>query len=277
MNAQTSEILATPGAAMGAALALVAFLAVTAAFLAALWWRQRARAQSLTDQVARERRRADEAVHAGDAFFGLVSHEFRSPIAAIIGYQELLRDCAYGDIGDAALDPLDRIGRSATLLLHLVDGSLDLARAQAGELSPDLQETDLHGLLDEVAEEFRQHCAERKLRHTVHLDPDLPTIRSDPERITRALHLLIVSAVKNPSGERLELEATREPDGATVRIRGTRMPSSDEALDPALRAGIRVAIAAAVADLLDGSLRLVPADGPKGMELVFKIRDATGT
>jgi signal transduction histidine kinase len=277
MNAQTSHILVTPGAAVGAALALVAFLVVTAALLAVLWWRQRARAHSLADEAARERRRADEAVHAGDAFFGLVSHEFRSPIAAIIGYQELLRDCAYGDIGDAALDPLDRIGRSANLLLHLVDGSLDLARAQAGELSPDLQETDLRGLLEEVAEEFRQHCAERKLRHTVHLDTDLPTIRSDPERITRALHLLIVSAVKNPSGERLELQATREADGATVRIRGTRIPISDEAIDPALRAGIRIAIAAAVAELLHGSLRLVPADGPKGTEVVLRIRDATGT
>jgi signal transduction histidine kinase len=277
MNAQTSDILATPAAAMGAALALVAFLAVTAALLAALWWRQRARARSLADQAARERRRADEAIHAGDAFFGLVSHEFRSPIAAIIGYQELLRDSAYGDIGDAALDPLDRIGRSASLLLHLVDGSLDLARAQAGELSPNLQETNLRGLLENVAEEFRQYCAERKLRHTVHLDTDLPIIRSDPERITRALHLLTVSAVKNPSGERLELRATREPDGATVRIRGTRIPISDEAIDPALRAGIRIAIAAAVADLLHGSLRLIPSDGPKGMEVVFTIRDATGT
>jgi signal transduction histidine kinase len=276
MNAQTTDILATPGAALGAALALVAFLAVIAALLAALWWRQRARVHSLADEAARERRRADEAIHAGDAFFGLVSHEFRSPIAAIIGYQELLRDCAYGDIGEAALDPLDRIGRSASLLLHLVDGSLDLARAQAGELSPDLQETDLRGLLEEVAEEFRQHCAERKLRHTVHLDTDLPTIRSDPERITRALHLLVVSAVKNPSGERLELQTAREPDGATVRIRGTRIPITDEAIDPTLRAGIRIAIAAAVADLLNGSLRLVPADGPMGTEVVFRIRDAPG-
>jgi hypothetical protein len=41
MNAQTTDILATPGAAMGVALALVAFLAVTAALLAVLWWRQR--------------------------------------------------------------------------------------------------------------------------------------------------------------------------------------------------------------------------------------------
>lgn len=274
MNAQASEILATPGAAMGIALALVAFLAVVATILAVLWVRQRARVRSLTADLARDRSRADEAVHAAEAFFGLVSHEFRSPIAAIIGYQELLRDRAYGDIGDAALDPLDRIGRSATLLMHLVDGSLDLARVHAGGLSPDLQETDLRALLEEIAREFRQHCAERKLRHTVHLDSDLPTITSDPERITRALHLLMVSAVKNPSGERLELRATTEPDGAIVQIRGTRIPVRDDALDPAVRTGIRVAIATAVAELLGGSLRLDPADGPQAAEAVFRIRDA---
>jgi signal transduction histidine kinase len=274
MSAQTPEILATPGAAMGAALALVAFLAVVATILTVLWARQRARVRSLAADLEHERRRADEAAHAAEAFFALVSHEFRSPIAAIIGYQELLRDHAYGDIGDAALDPLDRIGRSANLLMHLIDGSLDLARRRTGDLSPDLQVTNLRELMEEVADEFRQHCAERKLRHTVHLDTDLPTITSDPERITRALHLLMVSAVKNPSGERLELRATTEPDGATVQIRGTRIPVRSDALDPALRTGIRIAIAAAVAELLAGSLQLHPADGPQAAEAVFRIRDA---
>jgi signal transduction histidine kinase len=272
VTVQAPELLANPGAAVGAA--LVAALAIAGAAMAVVWWRQRNRARRLDAQLRQQRQRTDEAAHAGDAFFGLVSHEFRSPIAAIIGYQELLRDKAYGDIGDAALEPLDRIGRSATLLLHLIDGSLDLARIQAGDLSPDLQETDLETVLAGVAREFRDHCLERSLRHAVHMEDALPTIWSDPERIARALHLLVVSAVKNPSGEQLELRVSRERDGATVRIRGTRIPIRTESLDPALRTGIRLAIASALAELLGGSLHLEPADDTHTGESIFRIRDA---
>lgn len=255
---------------------LLAILAGLAATLAILWWQQRARARHLANQLERERQRADRADHAGDAFFGLVSHEFRSPIAAIIGYQELLADSAYGDLGDGARDPLDRIGRSAQHLLHLIDGALDLARGQAGELSPDLEEIDLKRLLEDVAAEFSLHCAERSLRYAVHIDDDLPAIHSDAERLTRALHLLLVSAVKNPSGERLELNATTEPDGATVRIRGIRFPVRGDVVDPALRTGIRIAIAAQTAELLGGSLRLNPAGEAQATEAVVRIRDSSG-
>lgn len=253
---------------------LVGLLAALAAILAILWWRQIEVARRLDEQLELERKRADQAGRAGDAFFSLVSHEFRSPIAAIIGYKELLVDSAYGDLGDGARDPLERVGRSAQHLLQLIDGALDLARIDGDGLTPDLEETDLQILLEQTATEFNLLCDERSLRHTVHLDTDLPTIQSDPERLHRALHLLVVSAVKNPSGQQLELEANTEPDGATIRIRGIRIPVRDDALDPALRTGIRIAIASAVADVLGGTLLLDPADQPQATEVVFRIRDA---
>lgn len=263
--------VASTGLLLGLLIGLLAGLAAT---LALLWWRQIQRARHLDDQLELERKRADQAARAGDAFFSLVSHEFRSPISAIIGYQELLADRAYGDLGDGARDPLERVGRSAHHLLHLIDGALDLARIHGDGLTPDLEETDLQLLIDDVAADFNLMCDERSLRHAVHLDADLPTIQSDPERLTRALHLLLVSAIKNPSGQRLELEATTETDGATIRIRGTRIPVRDDALDPALRTGIRIAIAHAMADILGGTLVLNPPDQPQATEVVFRIRDA---
>jgi signal transduction histidine kinase len=255
--------------------ALAAFLAAVAlaTAFAILWLRERRRVRRLRHALEADRQRADNAARAGDAFFDLVSHELRSPIAAIVGYQELLDDGAYGAMGDAAHEPLQRIGRSARYLLNLVDGTVDLARDRVGTFTPRLESVDLQYIMDETARAFRTHARERSLRCSVDIDPHLPDIRSDPERLTRALDLLVFSAVKHPAGERVELTVEPEDDGATVRVRGTRLPTY-EADDPAVRAGIRMAIVAVTARRLGGDLRLECGADGVATELVLRIRGA---
>jgi signal transduction histidine kinase len=256
--------------------ALAAFIAATA--LAALWWRERRRRQRLMDQLHFERRRADSALadagaaaDAADSFFDVVSHELRSPLAAIIGYQELLQDGAYGALGDGAAEPVHRIGRSAQHLLHLIDGVVDLARLRAGSVVPELQTIHLNGFLEDVAIDFRTQADERSLRHVDHIEPGLRTIRSDPGRLARALHLLVVAAIRNPAGEQLELRARSDEDGLVVRVIGTRIPLHTEVRDPALRTGIRLAVARATAELLGGDLSIMGPDGHVAAELVLRI------
>ena len=257
--------------------ALLLGLAVLAGLvaLAALWRREKGHSRLLRLQVEAERQRAEaegqraeaegqraEAVtRAVDDFFNLVSHELRSPIAAIIGYQELLQDDAYGTLGDAASEPLERIGRSAGQLLHLVDGLLDLAQERGGCGKASIQDVDLGELMEHVASSFRINAAERSLRYSLHQDPDLPRIRSDPERLERALDLLVISALKYPAGKSVELRIDGQPDGALIHIKGTHMPVHDDVVDPALRAGVRMAIVDATARLLGCELLLDEADG----------------
>jgi signal transduction histidine kinase len=262
--------------AIALAIALTAALAA-AATLAALWARQRARLHHLERDIERLQQQTREAQHAADTFFDTVGHELRSPVAAIIGYQELLGDGAYGDIGPAAREPLDRIGRSVYHLLDLIDGTLDLARIRAGTAAPDLANADLGLLIDDIATAFRSHAEERSLRHYVRIEHPLPTIRSDFDRLARALRLLAIHAVKHPAGERLELRVQRHPDGATVQIRGIRLPTRHEAHDPALRTGIRLAIAAGVADLLGHDLQAQPASDDGVHAITFRIRDAAAS
>jgi two-component system, cell cycle sensor histidine kinase PleC len=253
--------------AAGAALAL-------AALAAALWQRERRRSREARQELGHQQARADAAASAGQAFFDAVTHELRSPIAAILGYQELLRDGAYGAMGDGAREPLERIGRSAHHLLLLVDGIVDLAQERAGSLQPHLENVRLHDLLHTAARTFQLQAQERALRHSVHLDPDIPDIRSDPERAARAVDLLLTTAVKHPAGERLELRMERAPDGATIRVRGTRIPAYAKAADPAVRAGVRMAIVESTVRLLGGELRVGDPHGEDAAEVVLHLRDA---
>lgn len=218
-------------------------------------------------------RQADQARHARDHFFDLATHELRSPLAAILGYQELLQDGAYGDLDDAAAEPVTRIGRSARHLLNLIDGIIELSRLRAGGLRPELEPVNTAVLLSGIADAFRSHATDRGLEPRVTLPEGLPTITSDPDRLLRALDLFLTSAIKHPAGREIHLDVRSDGDDLRVRIHPTEFSLRDQDPDPEVRLGIRLAVAERVAELLGGGL-VVEGGGEgavRGLEL--RVRD----
>jgi signal transduction histidine kinase len=251
-----------------------AFLAVALAaalIVAAVQTRRLRDARASIDDA---RVRADRADRAREAFFDLATHELRSPLAAILGYQELLRDGAYGDLPDAAAEPVVRIGRSARHLLNLIDGVVELSRLRGGALRPDLEPVNLAVVLSGIAEAFQTHAADRGMEARVDIPASLPTITSDFDRLTRALDLLITSAMKHPEGDTLALEARSTSDGLEIRIHPTNLEVQDGSDDLAIRLGIRLAVAGGIAELLGGALELESDDDGRTVRgLRFSIRD----
>lgn len=256
----------TPAVAlMAVALALVL---VATALLAALFVRERHRARAAE-------RRARAAVEARDAFFDLATHELRSPLAAILGYQELLQEGAYGTLDQSAEEPVRRIGRSARHLLHLIDGVVELGRLRSGGVHPDIEPVNTGVLISALAEAFRTQARDRGLDPRVNVQGPLPLIRSDPDRLLRALDLFMTSALKHPDGAALHLDARSDGHDLRVRIHpiDLRLPPDD---DPELRLGIRLAIADHVATLLGGELRLETApDRPNVRAIELRVKDLT--
>ncbi len=257
-------------------LALAAALALAALAATAALTRERRRARLREVELRDALRRSSDAARAADfrdAFFDMVSHELRSPLSAILGFQELLQDGAYGDIDDEAADAVERIGRSALHLLHLIDGVVLLSRLRTGDVPVQRAPVHLGGLLAPVADAFRTQASERGVEALVRMPDRLPTVLSDSDHLVRALDLLVTSVVKHPAGSTLELDVEPHDDGATLHIRGTAIDMAQHA-DPELRTGLRLAIAARVATLLDGELALSPPYGPVVESLAFRIRGA---
>lgn len=218
--------------------------------------------------------RAARAEHARDSFFDLTTHELRSPLAAILGYQELLEDGAYGDLPDAALEPVARIGRSGKHLLHLIDGVVELSRIRGGALRPDLEPVNLAVLLSGAADAFRTHARDRGLEPRLAIPESLPIITSDLDRLLRALDLLISSALKHPAGDAMSFDASTTGHDLTVRIHPTSLQVHQDADDLAIRLGIRIAVADGIARLLGGELVLeTDAEGSTVRGLSFRVRD----
>lgn len=269
------------------AAAWIAILATAAiAALAGLWIRERRTARRLREELATAQRRADRTATAQATFFDLVTHELRSPMAAILGYQELLQEGAYGDLEPGASDALDRMARSARHLLNLIDGVVELSQLRAGILSPDLSRVSPGMLVATAAESFRTHARDRDIPAQVEAGAGYQTIWSDQGRLARALDLIVTSAVKYPGTDGLRFHARPlhgddGPPGLSITLSGLGLRTDPDADDPALRLGLRLAVARRIATLLGGGLEMDfdPDDDARVLAMTFRVRslDPPGT
>src|SRR5207249_287685 len=175
-----------------------------------------------------ERRRVEElrrlsALRAD--FVSLVSHELRSPMAAVIGaartLQERWRSLAPGQREAFLALIADETNRLAALIGDV----LDTSRIEAGTFSYSFSDVDLPRLVQDAVSSAA--VGQDEVRVTADVEKSLPHIRGDRERLRQVLANLIDNAVKySPVGDAVEVSARRE-DGRvsiSVRDRGPGIP-----------------------------------------------------
>lgn len=249
--------------------------------------RDRRRRRRLDRELDECRRRLAAARDARDTFFDLTTHELRSPLSAILGYQELLREGAVGALPEKAREPIARIGRSARHLLDLIDGIIELSRIRTGAVQLDLETVDMRTVCASVAEAFTTRAAERGLTPHVEIPEQLPTVRTDPGRLLRALDLAVISGVRHPAGDRIRLEVVARERDVSLTIAPVDIaldPLADPADedfdhgpgappgDPVRRLGVRLAVVGRVAELLGGGLDL-PTRAGRVRAVIVRIGD----
>ena len=189
-----------------------------------------------TQELAAERDRADSASRAKSAFLTNISHELRTPLHYVIGMSGLL----VRKVADEQLKTrLENIHKSGKALLQLLDGLLDLAQIEAGELTLADRNFDPRTLLEDVGAKARAAAEEKGLSLQLALGADLPRLlRGDPECLGKILEQLLSNAVKFSAHGRITLEA-RCRDACRGKV-ALRLSVSDEGIGitPSLKAGL---------------------------------------
>lgn len=193
-------------------------------------------------------RSAEAANRAKSAFMAHMSHELRSPLNAILGFSEVIRDLHFGGalVGKYA-EYGGYIHQAGSHLLALIDDILDLAKVEAGKLELQPSRFDLNALLDECARMMRPMVEQRGLALGVMgMAPD-PLLTADRRRTKQMILNLLSNAIKfTPGGGRVELSAQRTADGAvTVTVLDTGVGMTDSQVKLALQPFGRVAGSAA--------------------------------
>jgi signal transduction histidine kinase/CheY-like chemotaxis protein len=100
-------------------------------------------------ELQRLNKELEKASQAKNEFLSRMSHEFRTPLAAIMGFSELL---ALADLDEKKRGWAETIQRAGNHLLRLVDEVLDISRIEAGELPLSVEPIEIGPLLDDVTE-----------------------------------------------------------------------------------------------------------------------------
>jgi signal transduction histidine kinase len=172
----------------------------------------------LTDAGRQAREAAEHANLAKTLFLQTMSHEFRTPLNAILGYTDLLSDEVVGPVTLVQKDHLRRIRRSSDHLLGLIEELLRFARLDAGEevSSPE------RVLAAEVVEEtfdIVRSLAERKGLQLRSQLPDYPiALDTDRLKLRQILVNVVTNAVKYSDAGEVLLVVGVAGSGAATRI-----------------------------------------------------------
>jgi signal transduction histidine kinase len=189
---------------------------------------QNIRAYEAERQTVEELRRLS-ALRAD--FVSLVSHELRSPMAAVIGSARTLHQRWRQLTADQRDAFLALIGDETQRLANLIGDVLDTSRIEAGTFSYTFEDVDIPTLVKDAVAAAAMAQDEVPVRSTVSGSP--PSIRGDRERLRQVLANLIDNAVKySPAGERVDVTVLAE-NGALrvdVRDRGPGVPAEHQRL-----------------------------------------------
>jgi len=146
-------------------------------------------------------------------FVSMVSHEFRSALVGIQGFSELIRDEALevADIKNLAGD----INNDALRLNRMITEMLEFDRMEAGKIHLELKPLDINLLVEDAVE----HARVTTTKHVVteSLQPDLPPVSGDADRLTQVLTNLLSNAVKySPDGGEISIRSRL--DGSFVEV-----------------------------------------------------------
>ena len=158
-------------------------------------------------------------------FFGMVTHEFKTPLAVInrsaqmIAYTAALQD-------EALIKRVNTIRENSVNLINLLDACMNDAVMARGELHLEPADVDLTALLDSARQYFFEVCPERKIELTV---PDTPQKYHGDERL---LFHLIVNLMDNAIKFSalpitVRLERTAEAFCLTVTDQGIGIPAGE--------------------------------------------------
>jgi PAS domain S-box-containing protein len=148
-------------------------------------------------KLAEARDQALEALRLKSRILAVVSHDFRTPLGAILGFAEMLKEGMLGKVPDAQLGPIERIIANTNQLTDLVNDLLDQAQLEAGKITLHVSQFPPTKLLDTIETTMGPKAREKNLRLITVVSPGVPSIvRGDISRLNQAVTNLVGNALK---------------------------------------------------------------------------------
>lgn len=240
--------------------------------------------EDVTEKFEQERtlraalRQAEIANKMKAAFLAAMSHELKTPLNAVLGFSEIIRDEMLGPAGHAAYrEYAGDIHKSGTRLLAVINDVLDVSRLEGGLLTIDARPENVLDVAEAAIKQARNLTHDQ--RHiAVDVPPDMPSLLVDPRRLSQALGNLLANALKfTPQTGTVRFAARLKADGSLhLMVEDTGIGMAPETVAAALEpfrqvdgslarrfegAGLGLSISKALVELHGGTLEIQSAVG----------------
>jgi PAS domain S-box-containing protein len=187
---------------------------------------ERKRAEEELRKYAEDLAKANEELKSldkmKDEFLSNVSHELKTPLTSIRGYTELLNDGSLGELGEEQKHAEETVMRNTKRLQRLVDSLLYLSRTQAGTVQYDFEILNISELADQIIEDLRIQTKEKNLEMIKKIEPDLPPIKGDRDKLTDMFTNIIDNSIKfTPKGGSITIFANKEDGYIHINVKDT--------------------------------------------------------
>jgi len=248
-----------------------------------------ARVSAATTELATQnellRRQALALEHASAAksrFLASISHEFRTPLNAILGYTWMLLQNMGGTLNPEHRRMVSKVDSNSRNLAALINNVLDISRIEADQIVVELTTFAVEPLVREVLDELETVINASSVPVLCQVSDELPPLRSDRQKVKQVLVNLLSNALKFTATGTIRIEATVEaapgPWRIAVHDTGSGIAVSDrerifEAFEQAgptgrvsAGTGLGLAISRRLARLLGGDVNV---DSTPGMGSTF--------
>jgi len=152
-------------------------------------------------------------------FLANISHEFRTPLNAILGFAEILREKPNGLKKEKGQRYAENIITGGKSLLSMINNLLDLAKTEAGKMEVHIDKTSVPQLCKALVASFSPLTKKKKIKVKLVVDNDIPVLSTDAGKVQQILYNFLSNAVKfTPQRGRIEIRAAMR-DEKTVRIK----------------------------------------------------------
>ena len=210
----------------------------------------------LFEEARLARAAAEEADAAKSSFLSTVSHELRTPLTSVLGFAKIIRrrleerlfpliaddDRKVQQAKSQVLENLGVVVSEGERLTKLIDDVLDLAKIEAGKFTWNLSSVSMADVIERASAATASLFEAKKLKLERRIQPGLPAITGDQDRLIQVVINLISNAVKFTDHGTIEC-AVRRVDGELI------------------------------VSVIDSGIGIAPADQPKVFEKFKQVGD----
>lgn len=155
-------------------------------------------------------------------FISVASHELRTPISIIKGFQELMAQGALGAVSPQQAEALKAIRRSTDTLGDIAENATRMAQIEGAHVTVERTDCDVAALLQRAADAAREAGGERRVALTSEVAPDARAAGLDAEKLEVALVHLLTNGIRfTPDGGAVRVTARRDQDELVLAVSDT--------------------------------------------------------